>query len=235
MLSHWLFLRLSGTKSLASPGHSDCQINHTSVPAPAKATQGVSPRARRTPCRAQEGHGAKCYMPCVDPVWKTSNTSKLEQTWVIKRKSQWEETTHLQCILPSNGFRDHQEAQSEMSSCNSAGRADFPLVPTSSQNVNPRIMRDRLEVNLRDLLSTLWANCHTTSVFSNRYYSYFFGFFKCTNGGLQICSRHSIQYCFSSLSIKTESFLLRKFRVPSKEQSWTWILDYYFPFYCSFA
>lgn len=57
MLSHWLFLRLSGTKSLPSPGHSGCQINHTNVPAPAKAMQGVYPGARRTTWRAQGSTG----------------------------------------------------------------------------------------------------------------------------------------------------------------------------------
>lgn len=132
MLSHRLFLRLSGNKSLASPGHSGCQINHTSVPAPAKAMQGVSPRARRTTCRAQDRRRAKCYVPCLYPVWKTSNTSKLEQTWVIKRKPHQEATAHLQYIFPSNGSREHQEAQSVMSSRNSAGRIYFPLAPTSS-------------------------------------------------------------------------------------------------------
>lgn len=40
---------------------------------------------------------------------------------------------HLSCIFPSNGSREHEEAQSVVSSCNSAGRANFPLVPPTPQ------------------------------------------------------------------------------------------------------
>lgn len=76
--STWGSLKL--TTSLAPPGRSRCQINHSSMPAPAKRTPGLCPRAGGTP----RGAVSKCYVPWVDPLWE-----KLwyTQTWKKLRLS----------------------------------------------------------------------------------------------------------------------------------------------------
>lgn len=119
--STWGSLKL--TTSLAPPGRSRCQINHSSMPAPAKRTPGLCPRAGGTP----RGAVSKCYVPWVDPLWE-----KLwyTQTWKKLRLSR--KTIGLQCVCPSNGPGEQQQPRSVMSSCSLVGRTDFPLPSSTS-------------------------------------------------------------------------------------------------------
>lgn len=169
--STWGSLKL--TTSLAPPGRSGCQINDASMPAPAKRTPGLSPRAGGTP----RGAVSKCYMPRMDPLWKSSDTPKLEQT-----RDYLERTT-----LGSNySVCSVCVLQTELGSSSSPGPWWAAAVwlegltslcphPQADKNSHSTIMEDRLETGLGDKLPTLWFHCYTTSVFSDRdLASYFF-------------------------------------------------------------